>query len=553
MADSETAAPANEDDSPLEEAARQQLGLRWWDRPALYRETAEAATDSDLPFWAVLLLSGAIASLGLTLNSTAVVIGAMLVAPLLGPLMGLSMSLAVGDGRLFLQTAATVLLGAIGIIALSALLTAVLPFQTVTDEIAARTRPTTLDLAIAVFSGLAGAVVTASRESRLSASIPGVAVAVALVPPLGVAGFGVGTGWRWSFIEGALLLFGANLAGIVLSGLGVFLLVGMHRDDIVGVARSWHQEEKATGLAARLAHVRVLDRTRVLSAPWARVALVVGFMAAVAVPLSTSLAQVVRESRVSTAADNATSGFDTDQRETTILDREIVYGDSSVTVRLRVATTDWIDAEAKRSYAEAVSAASGEPVNVDLEQVLVSSGDLDTFAEALPTPAPVRTDPKPSETAPFPATLDAVRGRLGDALAGLALPDSVAVLDAETRVDVADGPATVRLVYAAPRRLPPEAASMLSRQLARALGVAPEAVRPVAIETAPRALPDSAGVVRLGALLRRYPRLSLEVRADSASAASARARLGAERVRYRVAEGPARVGLVVRSDSTAGA
>ena len=80
-------APDDDGDSPVEEAARRQFGLRTWDRPALYRETAEAGTDTDLPFWMVLFLSGAIATLGLVLNSTAVVIGAMLVAPLLGPLL----------------------------------------------------------------------------------------------------------------------------------------------------------------------------------------------------------------------------------------------------------------------------------------------------------------------------------------------------------------------------------------------------------------------------------------------------------------------------------
>ena len=66
----------------IEEAAGEQLGVQQWDRPAIFRESADAATDNSLPYWLVLVLSGAIATLGLALNSSAVVIGAMIVAPL---------------------------------------------------------------------------------------------------------------------------------------------------------------------------------------------------------------------------------------------------------------------------------------------------------------------------------------------------------------------------------------------------------------------------------------------------------------------------------------
>ena len=533
-------APDEDGDSPIEEAAREQFGLRRWERPTLYRETAEAATDTDLPFWAVLLLSGAIATLGLTLNSTAVVIGAMLVAPLLGPLLGISMALAVGDGRLFVQTAATIALGALGIIALAALLTAVLPFQSVTEEIASRTRPTTLDLAIAVFSGLAGAVVTASREKRLSASIPGVAVAVALVPPLGVAGFGVGTGWQWPIIEGALLLFGANLAGIVLSGMGVFLLIGMQRADVVKAARAWHEEDHATGLAARLDHLRVLDRLAVLSTPLARVLLVVAFMAAVAIPLTSSLGQIVRETQVARAVDLAAAELAANDRAF-VLDRNIVYGESSATVRLRVATNEWITDAEEAALVEAASEAAGEPVAIRLEQVLASAGDLDAFASSLPTaPASPSADPD----ANVPAALSAVRGRLDDVLRSLALPDNVEIVGGEVVVEADGSGPTVQVVYGSPRRLPSEAEAVLARQAARGLGLAPERATAVRVPLGTQALPDSATAVRWAGLLDRYDRLRLAVTGDSAQTARVRRWLGpSERATF--AEGRPRARLSV--------
>src|SRR5690606_30647119 len=115
-------------------------GVDPWDRPAIYREAAGAGVDNGAPVWAVLILSGAIATLGLALNSSAVVIGAMLVAPLLSPVMGLALALAAGDGRLAIQTGAIVIGSTAAVVATGAFLTAVLPFQTITLEIAARAR-----------------------------------------------------------------------------------------------------------------------------------------------------------------------------------------------------------------------------------------------------------------------------------------------------------------------------------------------------------------------------------------------------------------------------
>ena len=543
-------APPSADESPIEEAARAQLGLRWWDRPTLFRETAEAATDTDLPFWSVLLLSGAIATFGLTLNSTAVVIGAMLVAPLLGPLLGLSMALAVGDGRLALQTALTILLGAVGVVALAAVMTSLLPFQVITDEIAARTRPTALDLVIAVASGLAGAVVTASREKRLSASIPGVAIAVALIPPLGVAGFGIGAGLQWALVRGSLLLFGANLAGIVLSGLLVFLLVGMHRPDVVAAAQRWHAEGHATGLAKRLAGLHAFDRVRVFASPWARVGLVAAFVAAVAVPLTTSLKQVVRETRLSAAVDRAESVLTRDG-SAFVIDRDLTVGVGAASARLRVATTAWIPETTEDSLEALATDAAGEPVTLELEQVLASAGDLNAFAQALPARPAVRTEPAAPDPPDVPTALATVRGRLATVLDGLALPDSVRIAGGTVTVGP-DGPA-LRIGYAAARRLPREAEAVVARQAAQALGLEPDRATVEAILTSARAVPDSASAPALGGLLERYPRLRLVVSGDTAAVRSAgqalrTAAAPADRIRLQPRPGPARARLVLATD-----
>lgn len=506
------------EESPLEEATREQLGLRHWQRPKLFRETADAATDTDLPFWMVLYLSGAIATLGLTLNSTAVVIGAMLVAPLLGPLMGLSMALAVGDGRLFVQTTVTILLGTAGIIALAALLTYLLPFQAMTDEIASRTRPTTLDLGIAIFSGLAGAVVTASREKRLSASIPGVAVAVALVPPLGVAGFGIGTGFQWAIIKGSLLLFGANLAGIVLSGLLIFLLVGMHRSDVVKVAREWHQSGDATGLAARLDHLEALDRIKVLSTPWMRVLLVVAFMIAVAVPLLSSFNQIRREARVAQAVAQATSVFE-EEDETSVLDKSITYNEDTAEVLLRIATTEWVTKEEEEAFVRNAERMAGERITLRLEQVLASSGDLESFAAALPTRPPVRTKPESPQPVALPEAVATIQERMNDALQNLTLPDSLVVVGGVVWVESNNTTPVLEIAYGSPRPLPAEAETILARQAAQALGFDIRRAQMVPISLGQRPFPDSARAAEWAVLLRRYARLRLQLTGDSAEVA----------------------------------
>ncbi|HUF26155.1 MAG TPA: DUF389 domain-containing protein, partial [Gemmatimonadaceae bacterium] len=119
----------------VEDAAGERLGVRRRDRPSIFREIAETAVDNGLPYWTVLVLSGAIATLGLALDSSAVVIGAMLVAPLVAPIVGLALALAVGDARLAAQSSAVVLGSTVAVVLVAAALTAAIPFETITVEI----------------------------------------------------------------------------------------------------------------------------------------------------------------------------------------------------------------------------------------------------------------------------------------------------------------------------------------------------------------------------------------------------------------------------------
>jgi uncharacterized hydrophobic protein (TIGR00271 family) len=155
----------------------------------------------------ILMFSIIIASIGLNVNSTAVVIGAMLISPLMGPIMGIGLSLGINDFKLLTKSAKNlgVAVG-IGLLA-SSLYFLISPISEASSELFARTNPTLLDVVVAFFGGLAG-VLAGSRKEK-SNVIPGVAIATALMPPICTAGYGLAHA-EWNYFFGALYLFLIN-------------------------------------------------------------------------------------------------------------------------------------------------------------------------------------------------------------------------------------------------------------------------------------------------------------------------------------------------------
>lgn len=174
-----------------------------------------------LSFYFLLGISAIIATVGLLANSVAIIIGAMIIAPLIGPIMGIAYSTTVANRRLLRRACLTLLIGIIFTIAVSALTVFLIGLKNITPEILARTSPTLLDLVIALAAGAAG---TFARTRRgIADALPGVAIAVALVPPLSVVG--ISLAWQeTSLATGALLLFLTNLTGIIFSGVIILLL-----------------------------------------------------------------------------------------------------------------------------------------------------------------------------------------------------------------------------------------------------------------------------------------------------------------------------------------
>jgi uncharacterized hydrophobic protein (TIGR00271 family) len=163
----------------------------------------------------ILVFSILIASIGLNANSTAVVIGAMLISPLMGPILGVGMSIGINDIDTLRRS--MINLGVmVGLSLLTSFLFFSIPlFQDATTELLARTRPDVRDVFIALAGGLA-LIVAVSRPSPQTNTVAGVAIATALMPPLCTAGFGLAT-WNFSYFFGAMFLFTINTIFIALA------------------------------------------------------------------------------------------------------------------------------------------------------------------------------------------------------------------------------------------------------------------------------------------------------------------------------------------------
>lgn len=185
-------------------------------------EKIHLAIEKDLIFrgtnlW-ILVFAIVVASVGLNMNSTAVIIGAMLISPLMGPINGVGYSIATYDFTLFRKALKNLLFAIAAGLTASTGYFLISPVSTAHSELLARTSPTIYDVLIALFGGLAGILATVSRQK--GNVIPGVAIATALMPPLCTAGYGLAT-LQFYYFFGAMYLFTINAVFIGLSAVAM--------------------------------------------------------------------------------------------------------------------------------------------------------------------------------------------------------------------------------------------------------------------------------------------------------------------------------------------
>ena len=162
----------------------------------------------------ILACGAMLASIGITLDSTAVIIGAMLISPLMSPILGIGLSVGINDQKNLILALESFSVAVIASLLVSTLYFIIIPFESINDQITSRIEPNILDVLIAIFGGVAG-IIAGSRKEKTNA-IPGVAIATALMPPLCVAGYGLAN-YNLGIFFGAFYLFFINAVFIALS------------------------------------------------------------------------------------------------------------------------------------------------------------------------------------------------------------------------------------------------------------------------------------------------------------------------------------------------
>jgi len=351
-------------------------------------------------YWLQLVVAAGIATLGLVLGSTAVVIGAMLVAPLMGPILSLGMGLAVGSPFLVLRSGVRVVLSITVVVAFSAAITRLLPFHEMNAEIAARTTPTALDLATAVFCAVAGVYAAMRPSSDVATTAAGTSIGISLVPPLCVTGYGAGTA-SWSVAYGAGLLFSTNFVAIVTVGMAAFAAAGFARVDVAVLERT-EAEETGDARLTRAAARRLSALFAFKGGPWLRLLMPLVLLAAVFVPLRRGLDEVAWQIGARARVRDAIAALPGRVVESRV---RVERGDVGLDIFL-LGSRD--DAEsAKRALSTAIAPVVRGDVRIDIHAV-PDADDFEALEQSLHKPAPPVPIMAPTPAPEKPATLDVV-------------------------------------------------------------------------------------------------------------------------------------------------
>lgn len=315
-------------------------------------------------YYLMLLMSGLIALLGLLTNSVAVVIGAMLISPLMGPIISSGLALTIGDLQLARRAFRTIAVSVILTIVVTAFCTLLSPLKEPTSEILARVRPNIYDLFIAVLSGIVGAVALCTKRNYLITAT-GVAVATAVIPPLSVAGYGLGTGQLMLGLGGFLLFF-TNFVAIVLTSDLVFFIMGF---------RTSHVET-----------IRYSQRTRLL--------IIGGLLALISIPLVYTLVVDIRKVNAKKRIERVLKKHLNQDHVSRMTSYTFKTGNEGLQVRATINTVSFFEKPLEQQIEKELKDDFSSPVDLYLEQVIVASERLPEQHEIIQpsgeTPADIR-------------------------------------------------------------------------------------------------------------------------------------------------------------------
>lgn len=323
------------------EPAKRSKLRRWWsiwvaggvDHDAVLLQISEDSGWSGR-YAFLIVISAAISLLGLLMPSVAVLIGAMLLSPLMMPIIGMGFGIATLDFREMRRAAIALGAGSAIAVLLSIVLVTISPIQTITSEIAGRTQPTLFDLLVALLSAIAGAYALIRGRGG---TVVGVAIAIALMPPLVVVGFGIAT-WNWTVFSGSLLLFLTNAITIALTAALVARVYGFGS----------HLSRHHTG--------------------W-QLVLFVAAVGLLSIPLGAALRQIAFQAVAQRQVRDAIQGrFPSGSRLSQL---DIDYGTAPIRVRA-VMLTPRLDGQADRFLADEIQRQLAQRVDLHVDQLQVS-------------------------------------------------------------------------------------------------------------------------------------------------------------------------------------
>lgn len=317
----------------------------------------------------MIVLSCLVALLGLLTNSIPAVIGAMLISPLMGPIFSAALSFSLGDLRLARQALKIILYSILLTVLVAAFFTLLSPLKAPTQEILSRTRPNIYDLLIATIAGTAGAYAICTKANYLLITT-GVAVATAVIPPLSVVGYGIGTG-QFGIAVGGFLLFFTNLVAIVISS-----------DIVFHIFRFRTSMVDATNYPVR-------RRVQILGV----------VLALISVPLVYTLVVDIKKAKL-TSQIEAVMKRNLDRKDYSRMTASSFHLEQTgLIVSASVNTVSYFDTSMVAKIEGDLTKALNRPVALDLEQVIVRPGRVALMVPSLLTPNAVTSPSQPQTLA----------------------------------------------------------------------------------------------------------------------------------------------------------
>lgn len=499
----------------------------------LYIDLSGAATLRDATYWLQILFAAGIATLGLVLNSPAVIIGAMLISPLMGPILSAGLALATGDVILGIRATINLALSCAVAIVFAMLLVALLPFKEMTGEIAARTQPTTLDLVVALFSGAIGSIATCKQVKGVVTSIPGVAIAVALMPPLSVIGYGIGFAFSVSGSEGMRvargggLLFLTNLVAITFTAMIVFLALHIDTTRVKEQIEAWRAgDPESDWFRTVLKRLHVSGAIRRTGSLPGRLLLIIVPILVILIPLVQSFNQLKNEigrqreenriRQVATALWQQDFAKLPDGQQRSFVDQlSVARQDGKVNLQLRVFTSKPFTGAERTEYAHMVAAKLDRPpdaVAIQLVEIPTTSGELVAKARE-----EKRVEAPPS----IPQLQASLMQGIESALTGLRLPPPAQMLDYQVTTSPKE-PVSIEISYLSDRDIEQDAKALIADDIRSRLRHPAAQVSLKRIEDSPGPLTFSRNQVtvtgvganvldRAGQALQQHPTLSVQI------------------------------------------